>query len=231
MAAYDNMVQGTFLDRPNRFIAHVLIGGNVEVCHVKNTGRCRELLVPGAAVWCQEHDSSTRKTRFSLIAVQKGERLINMDSQAPNRAAAEWLRAGGLGFVPDLIRQEVSFLDSRFDFYMEYGGKKAYLEVKGVTLEEAGRASFPDAPTERGRKHLKGLAQAVQMGYEGFVLFVIQMEKIVSMAPNWKTDPAFSRQLEESERAGVQILARQCRVTPDTIAITQAVPVCLEKPE
>ena len=231
MASYTGMVAGTFIDRPNRFIAHVLIDGTIETCHVKNTGRCRELLLPGAKVWCQTHDSQTRKTKYSLIAVEKGTRLINMDSQIPNQAAFEWIQAGGLGFVPDLIRRESVFLDSRFDFYLEYGERKVYLEVKGVTLEKQGRAMFPDAPTQRGTKHIKGLQQAVSQGYEAYVLFVIQMDQITSMSPNWATDRAFSQQLCQAAQAGVHILAMQCQVTPHTIQITKQVRVELDHPE
>ena len=174
---YGEMVPGTFLARPNRFIAHVVIDGRVEVCHVKNTGRCRELLPEGAQVWCKRADDPKRKTKFDLIAVQKGHRLINMDSQAPNAAAKEWLAAGGLGPVENL-RSEVVHGDSRFDLAFTLNGRPCFLEVKGVTLEHDGVCAFPDAPTERGAKHLRGLAQAAREGYGAYVLFVIQMEDV-----------------------------------------------------
>ena len=223
---YKNTVSGKFCFRPNRFIAHVAIDGNEEICHVKNTGRCRELLVPGAQVWCQEFDSPNRKTKYDLIAVQKGQRLINMDSQAPNAAVKEWLLSGGLGKLTNL-RSEVFHGDSRFDFSFEKDGKICFLEVKGVTLEKDGVCAFPDAPTTRGVKHLKGLTQAVKNGYGGYVLFVIQMENVKYLHPNDATDPAFGNALREAAAAGVQVLARACRVTPETMTITDAVSVQL----
>ena len=215
---YANMVPGIFLRRPNRFIAHVEIDGREEVCHVKNTGRCRELLQSGAAVWCQKSDNPNRKTRYDLIAVQKGERLINMDSQAPNAAAREWLAAGGLGKVEDL-RPEYTHGDSRFDFAFLLDGKRCFLEVKGVTLENDGVCAFPDAPTERGTKHLRGLRQAVQDGFGAYVLFVIQMADVKYLRPNDTTDPAFAAALREAAKAGVTVLAMDCAVTEDTMVI------------
>ena len=161
---YNNMVQGTFLRRPNRFISHIEIGGKEEICHVKNTGRCRELLIPGATVWCQKFDNPNRKTKFDLICVQKGDLRINMDSQAPNTAAKEWLLSGGLGQISEL-KPEYTHGDSRFDFSFIKDGKRCFLEVKGVTLEQDGVCAFPDAPTERGVKHLQGLTAAVHEGY------------------------------------------------------------------
>ena len=229
MAEYEEMVPGIFLNRPNRFIAYVKIAGEEKICHVKNTGRCRELLVPGTTVWCQHHPSSAnRKTEYSLIAVKKGERLINMDSQIPNQVALEWLQAGGLGAVPQIIRREVKFDNSRFDLYFEMAGKKAFMEVKGVTLEEDNLAKFPDAPTARGNKHLLELQKAVRQGYEGYILFVIQMADVLQFSPNWQTDPAFSRQLCQAAQAGVQILARECHVTPTSIQLSDPVPIQLE---
>ena len=171
------MIPGIFRSRPNRFIARVEIAGREETVHVKNTGRCRELLRPGATVWCQMADNPNRKTKYDLITVQKGERLINMDSQAPNAAAREWLLTGGLGKVENL-RPETFFKDSRFDFSFTLEGKPCFLEVKGVTLEKDGVCAFPDAPTTRGTRHLKELIQARQEGYEAFVLFVIQMADV-----------------------------------------------------
>lgn len=223
---YDNMVQGTFLARPNRFIAHVCIGGQTEVVHVKNTGRCRELLPPGAEVYCQRSQNPARKTKFDLITVRKGNRLINMDSQAPNLAAKEWLLSGGLGEISDL-KAEYTHGDSRFDFSFYREGKRCFLEVKGVTLENNGVCAFPDAPTERGAKHLRGLTRAVQEGCGGYVLFVIQMGDILYLHPNDATDPRFGEALREAAAAGVQVLATDCAVTVDSMAIRNPVPVIL----
>ena len=223
---YAHMRGGIFRVRPNRFIAHIEINGQEEICHVKNTGRCKELLVPGAQVWCQEFDSPARKTKYDLIAVQKGDRLINMDSQAPNVAAKEWLQNGGLGKIEDL-RAEVTHSTSRFDFSFIKDGRQCFLEVKGVTLENDGICAFPDAPTERGVKHLKELTQAVKYGYGAYVLFVIQMENIKYLHPNDATDPAFGAALREAAKAGVQILATACHITPETMTITDTVPVKL----
>ena len=224
---YANMVPGTFLSRPNRFIAHVEIGGQAQVVHVKNTGRCRELLVPGAPVWCQRSDSPARKTQYDLIAVKKGQRLINMDSQAPNIAAREWLEGGGLGKIENL-RPETVHGDSRFDFSFTLHGKPCFLEVKGVTLEQTGVCAFPDAPTERGAKHLRGLAAAARQGYGAYVLFVIQMEDVKYLHPNDRTDPNFGAALREAAEQGVQILAAACHVSEDTMEISGSVPVHLE---
>ena len=223
---YANMVPGTFLSRPNRFIAHVEIGGQAQVVHVKNTGRCRELLVPGAPVWCQRSDNPARKTQYDLIAVKKGQRLINMDSQAPNIAAREWLEGGGLGKIENL-RPETVHGDSRFDFSFTLHGKPCFLEVKGVTLEQTGVCAFPDAPTERGAKHLRGLARAAEEGYGAYVLFVIQMEDVRFLHPNDATDPAFGKALREAARSGVAVLAMDCRVTPQSMELQKPVPVKL----
>ena len=223
---YGRMVQGTFLDRPNRFVAHVLIDGEPQVCHVKNTGRCRELLPAGALVWCQESDNPARKTKYDLTTVKKGDRLINMDSQAPNAAAREWLLAGGLGEIEDL-RPETVHGDSRFDFSFTRAGKRCFLEVKGVTLETDGVCAFPDAPTERGVKHLNGLARAAEEGYGTYVLFVVQMENVRYLHPNDKTDPAFGRALRQAAEAGVEVLAVDCRVTPESMTIGKSLPVRL----
>lgn len=215
---YGKMVPGTFLRRPNRFIAHVLLDGQEQICHVKNTGRCRELLPEGATVWCAESDNPNRKTKYDLIAVEKAGRLINMDSQAPNAAAREWLLAGGLGSITDL-RPETVHGDSRFDFSFVLNGKTCFLEVKGVTLENDGVCAFPDAPTQRGVKHLKGLSRAVREGYGAYVLFVIQMADVKYLRPNDDTDPAFGAALREAADAGVQILAMDCAVTPDSMSL------------
>lgn len=223
---YQKMVPGIFYSRPNRFIAHVEIDGQMQVCHVKNTGRCRELLVPGASVWCEVSDDPKRKTKFDLIAVQKGDRLINMDSQAPNAAAKAWLLAGGLGDIQSL-RPETVHGDSRFDFSFTRNGTPCFLEVKGVTLENDGICAFPDAPTSRGVKHLQGLAQAARDGYGAYVLFVVQMADVAWLHPNDATDPAFGKALRDAAAAGVQILAMDCSVTPDTMTIRAPVEVRL----
>ena len=215
---YENMIPGTFLSRPNRFIAHVDIDGKTEICHVKNTGRCRELLPPGAKVWCQVCDNPNRKTKFDLIAVQKGTRLINMDSQAPNAAAKEWLLAGGLGEIEDL-RPETFWGDSRFDFSFRKNGKLCFLEVKGVTLEDDGVCAFPDAPTVRGARHLRELTEAAKSGYGAYVLFVIQMADVKYLLPNDATDPIFATTLREAAKNGVTILAMDCAVTENTMDI------------
>ena len=215
---YPNMVPGHFLSRPNRFIAHVEIGGREEIVHVKNTGRCRELLQPGAAVWCQESSNPNRKTKFDLIAVQKGARLINMDSQAPNIAAGEWLRSGGLGEISEL-KAECFHGDSRFDFSFTKDGKQCFLEVKGVTLEDDGVCAFPDAPTERGVKHLKGLTQLAREGYGAYVLFVIQMPDVKYLRPHDEREPAFGAALREAAQNGVQVLAMDCAVAADSMEL------------
>ena len=223
---YENMVAGQFLQRPNRFIAHVRIRGQEEIVHVKNTGRCRELLPAGAQVWCQEFDSPSRKTKFDLITVRKGKRLINMDSQAPNKAAAEWLAAGGLGEL-DQLRAETTHGDSRFDFSFVKDGKPCFLEVKGCTLENDGVCAFPDAPTERGAKHLRHLTELAKAGYGAYVLFVVQMGDVEYFHPNDTTDPAFGQALRLAANAGVQVLAMDCAVTENSMSIRKPVMVVL----
>ena len=221
---YDNMVPGVFFARPNRFIAQVEIGGTVETVHVKNTGRCRELLIPGTKVWCRFCDDPKRKTKYDLIAVWKGTRLINMDSQAPNAAAREWLASGGLGKIENL-KAETVHGDSRFDFSFTKDGKPCFLEVKGVTLETDGVCAFPDAPTERGAKHLRGLKQAAREGFGAYVLFVIQMADVKYLRPNDATDPAFGAALREAAAEGVQVLAVDCLVTEREMRIQNAAAV------
>ena len=223
---YSNIVAGRFLTRPNRFIAHVEIEGKETVCHVKNTGRCRELLQAGAEVYCLDAPSPARKTRYDLIAVQKGQRLINMDSQAPNAAVKEWLLEGGLGLLEN-IKPESRHGTSRFDFSFTKDGKPCFLEVKGVTLEHDGVCAFPDAPTARGAKHLRELKELVQEGYGAYVLFVIQMTDVKFLHPNDATDPEFGQALREAAAAGVQILAMDCMVTPDSMALQKEVDVRL----
>ena len=224
---YANMVPGIFRNRPNRFIAHVEIDGKEQVVHVKNTGRCRELLVPGAMVWCQRSDNPARKTRYDLITVRKGQRLINMDSQAPNAAAREWLESGGLGKI-DNLRQETVYRDSRFDFSFTREGRTCFLEVKGVTLEENGVCAFPDAPTQRGAKHLRGLAEAARQGCGAYVLFVIQMADVKYLHPNDRTDPDFGAALREAAAQGVKVLAVTCQISENEMMISGSVPVHLE---
>ena len=223
---YAKMVEGTFLARPNRFIAHIEIDGNVEVCHVKNTGRCRELLPVGAKVWCLDAASPSRKTRYDLITVRKGERLINMDSQAPNAAAKEWLLAGGLGKIENL-KAEAKHGDSRFDFSFTKDGRPCFLEVKGVTLENDGVCAFPDAPTQRGAKHLRELTKLAQEGCGAYVLFVIQMEGVKYLHPNDLTDKPFGEALREAKNAGVEIMAYDCKITVNTMDMLNKVEVKL----
>lgn len=245
MQLYSAVVPATFLERPNRFVARVRLGEGEEIVHVKNTGRCRELLRPGARVYLAEGSGEKRRTRYDLVAVEKQRPdqlplLVNMDSQAPNQVAHEWLLQGGpLGegrlLIPSvlselggvIIRPESTFGSSRFDFYFEAGLRRAYMEVKGCTLENEGHACFPDAPTERGRKHILELIQARQAGYEAYILFVIQMEGMECFSPNDATDPAFGAALREAAAAGVEVLALECTVSPDSLAITKAVDVSL----
>lgn len=224
---YDHIVPGTFLSRPNRFIAHVDLGGETAVCHVKNTGRCRELLIPGAAVYLQDfgpHEAG-RKTRYDLIAVKKerptGPLLINMDAQAPNKVFAEWVQTGAFRRDLTLLRPETVFGISRFDFYYETAaGIRGFVEVKGVTLEENGLALFPDAPTQRGVKHLEELIRAREQGYAAHVCFVIQMAGMTAFSPNDATHPAFGEALRRAVDAGVDAFAVICAVTPETLEIT-----------
>ena len=223
---YANMVPGIFLARPNRFIAHVEIRGQREVVHVKNTGRCRELLPPGAEVWCQQSHNPNRKTKFDLITVRKGSRLINMDSQAPNTATKEWLLSGGVGEIENL-KAETFHGDSRYDFSFTKDGKLCFLEVKGVTLENDGICAFPDAPTERGAKHLRGLTEAAGEGFGAYVLFVIQMSDVKHLHPNDATDPNFGAALREAAAKGVTVLAVDCHITEDSMVIGKPVPVVL----
>jgi sugar fermentation stimulation protein A len=224
---YEKMEPAVFLERPNRFVAYVEQAGRREICHVKNTGRCRELLVPGAELYVQRSDNPARKTALDLIAVKKGSQWVNMDSQAPNKAAAEWLRQGGLGCREITIRPEYKYGDSRFDFFLEADGRKAFMEVKGVTLEEDGIARFPDAPTERGVKHIRELIRCLNAGYEAYVFFVIQMKGVRAFEPNDRTHPAFGEALREAAKKGVQILAYDCVVRPDEMSIDQRIEVWL----
>ena len=224
---YDNISEAVFLDRPNRFIAHIILDGQTQVCHVKNTGRCRELLVPGAEIYVQRSANPQRKTAYDLIAVRKGDRLINMDAAAPNKVFGQWLSAGGAGFVPELIRPECVHGDSRFDFYFEHGGRKAFAEVKGVTLEEKGVVRFPDAPTERGVKHLHGLTRCVQEGFEAWAVFIIQMKGVKYFEPNRATHPEFAEALCQAANGGVKLIALDCDVTKNSLTAREYVEICL----
>ncbi|MFU0827233.1 MAG: Sugar fermentation stimulation -like protein [Lachnoclostridium sp.] len=224
---YKNVRTGKFISRPNRFIALAEIDGHVESCHVKNTGRCRELLLPGVTLFLQESDNSSRKTKYSVIGVMKGERLINMDSQAPNKAVSEWLKDGGLYKDIAYLKPEKTYKNSRFDFYLETADKKAYIEVKGVTLEENGVVLFPDAPTERGVKHINELCQCVREGYEAYIIFVIQMKDVSYFKLNDATDPEFGKALRKAAKEGVHILALDCQVTMNQMIIKDYVPVSL----
>ena len=222
---YQEVRKATFLARPNRFIAHVELDGETVICHVKNTGRCRELLVPGAEVWLEKGTNPNRKTAWDLIAVHKGERLINMDAQAPNKVFSEWADR----FEQELLslRGEYTYGQSRLDFCLETAAGLHLVEVKGVTLEQDGHTRFPDAPTERGIKHLQELIHAVQEGHRASAVFVIQMEDVVDFAPNDVTHPAFGAALREAAAAGVEVVAVNCRVTPDSLEILDRIPVVL----
>lgn len=227
---YERIERAVFLERPNRFIAYAGICGKKETIHVKNTGRCAELLVPGAVIYVQESRNPSRKTKWDLIAVEKGERLINMDSQIPNQAVREWIEQGK--FIPGitLVRPETVYGSSRFDLYVEAGERKIFIEVKGVTLEEGGVCRFPDAPSDRAVKHLEELMRAGKEGYETYVFFVIQMKDVRYFTPNTDTHPAFAEALSRAAAAGVKILAYDCMVEPDKIAIADPVDVVLGSP-
>lgn len=222
---YERITPGIFRKRPNRFIAHVETAEGIQVCHVKNTGRCRELLVDGATVYLAESGNPARKTRFDLVAVEKGPLLINMDSQAPNKAAAEYMPTLLPGLT--LLRPETKFGSSRFDFYAEAGGEKWFVEVKGVTLEQDGLALFPDAPTLRGAKHLRELCACIEQGYRACALFVVQMAGPRGFTPNADTDPEFAAALRKASQKGVRVEAVDCLVTPESFTIRQKLPIYL----
>ena len=228
---YQAIQRARFLARPNRFIAHVDLNGRTEVCHVKNTGRCRELLLPGAPVYLEASSNPARKTKYDLVAVEKGDLLINMDAQAPNKVFGEWAAAGGLGFVPTLLRPETTYGNSRFDYYWEWSqegeARRGFWEVKGVTLEEGGTARFPDAPTLRGVKHLEELVLARQAGCEAGVCFIVQMAGMDHVEPNDATHPEFGAALRRAAQAGVEVLALECAVEPGRLAAERVLPVCL----
>ncbi len=220
---YKNIIKANFHQRPNRFIAYCKINGKTETVHVKNTGRCKELLTDNAVVYLEICDNPNRKTKYDLIAVEKNGNLINMDSQAPNKAAYEWLCAGNYIKNPTLVKPETKFGNSRFDFYIENDNEKGFVEVKGVTLEENSVAMFPDAPTQRGCKHIYELIEAKKQGYKTAILFVIQMKDCFIFTPNRKTDPKFAQALEKAKNSGVDILAMDCIVKPNEMIIDKEV--------
>ena len=230
---YKNIEKGRFIERPNRFIARVEINGQTETVHVKNTGRCKELLQKGCTVYLEKSDNPERKTKYDLVAVEKIREgkpplLINMDSQIPNAAAEEWLLKGNIFSENAVIRREVKYGASRFDFYIDDGERRAFLEVKGVTLENDGVSMFPDAPTERGVKHINELIKCMADGYEAYILFVIQMKEIRLFTPNYQTHPEFGKALCEAEKAGVKIMAVNCVVTSESIEIDSEIRVQLQ---
>lgn len=224
---YANIKEVIFIERVNRFIAHIDIDGKIEVCHVKNTGRCKEILVKGCRVFVQEFDSKIRKTKFDLISVYKGNRLINIDSQVPNKMFSEWVKLGNLFKDIKVFKSEVFYKNSRFDFYVEYEDKKAFIEIKGVTLENEGVVLFPDAPTSRGVKHLKELVSAREEGYEAYVIFIVQMEGVKYFIPNYETHKEFGDILSFCKNNGVNILAFDSVVLKDEIYIKDSVKVLI----
>ena len=224
---YTNIMAGKFLARPNRFIAHVEIAGREEIVHVKNTGRCKELLLPGVTVYVQHFPEGKRKTKYDLIAVEKQNILINMDSQAPNKVVQEWLVAKEPFGKITYLKPECKHGDSRFDFYLETAERKMFIEVKGVTLEEKGVVMFPDAPTERGVKHVQELCHCLEQGYEAAIIFVVQMSGSRYFTPNRRTHAAFAEALERAEACGVRMLALSCEVTPESLAINGEIPIHL----
>ena len=224
---YKKTVKATFIERPNRFVAKVNLGGEEIYCHVKNTGRCRELLRPGVDVWLEDSENPNRKYRYSLVSVRKGERMVNMDSQAPNKAVGEWLKNGGLFKDIKLLKPESRYGSSRFDFYCEYEDKKAFIEVKGVTLENDNVVSFPDAPTERGARHVGELIECIKDGYEAYIIFVVQMKNVLYFTPNEDHDPAFAKVLRKAQQEGVNIIAADCFVSDSEMIIEDLVEVKL----
>ena len=224
---YTNVTEGEFVGRNNRFTAEVLIGGVQETVHVKNTGRMKELLFPGARVTLTCSDNPNRKTKYDLIAVEKQNLLINMDSQAPNKVVQEWLMEQEPFGKITYLKPECKHGDSRFDFYLETEAKKMFIEVKGVTLEEKGVVMFPDAPTERGVKHVRELCHCLEQGYEAAIVFVVQMSGMRYFTPNRRTHAAFATALEQAAASGVQLMALTCAVTPDSLIINGTLPIHL----
>lgn len=231
---YYHIIKASFIKRPNRFVAYCEVAGQKEKVHVKNTGRCRELLVPGATVYLEEGQNPNRKTKYSLVAVEKGKLLINMDSQAPNQVVEEGLKEGkitlpGIDEPISLIKREKTYGRSRFDFYIETAKEKIFMEVKGVTLEEEGIVRFPDAPTERGIKHIEELIEAARSGYKAFILFVVQMAEAKYFTPHEIRHPEFADALRRAKKSGVGILAYTCQVTEESLAISEALPIRLNE--
>lgn len=224
---YEKIIEGKFISRPNRFIAYVEIDGKIETVHVKNTGRCKELLKEGATVYLEVSSNPARKTKCDLIAVYKGDNLVNMDSQAPNKVALEFLKESDIFSADAKVKPEYKIGNSRIDIYVEDGDRKALIEVKGVTLEKNGVAMFPDAPTERGIKHINELIEAQREGYECYILFVIQMKGITLFKPNYATHFEFGKALQKATKSEVKILAYDCTVTPDTLKIDAPITVDL----
>ena len=224
---YTNIIKAKFISRPNRFISYVDIEGKTEVAHVKNTGRCKELLIPQANVYLEVAENPARKTKYDLITVEKNKALVNIDSQAPNKVIEEWLKKGKIFSKKALIKREFTYKKSRFDFYVEDGKRKAFIEVKGVTLERNGIAYFPDAPTERGVKHIQELQASLKEGYEAYIIFVIQMKNIKELRPNDETHKAFGDALREASKEGVKILALDSIIKPDSIVADQPIAVVL----
>ena len=222
---YDRVKEGVFLERPNRFVALVEVAGKVEVCHVKNTGRCKELLVPGARVFLAESQNPQRKTKFDLVSVFKGDVLFNIDSQAPNKVFGEWLESSGYFENVTFVKPECFFKKSRFDFYFEYSGRKAFAEIKGVTLEHDGIFLFPDAPTERGVRHIEELMLAVEEGFDAFAVFVLKAKGTKVFSPNRENHPEFAEALKVANEKGVHIIALWCEVTENSLEIKDFVPV------
>lgn len=226
---YEHTEKAIFLERPNRFIAYVNLDGRTETVHVKNTGRCKELLIPGTEIILEKSGNPARKTKYDLICVRKADRWINMDSQIPNKAAEEWLLKGSLFPEEIHVKREKTYGNSRFDLYVESSRRKAFMEVKGVTLEENNIARFPDAPTQRGLKHVEDLIHCIQDGYEAYLLFVIQMKGLTCFEPNWNTHPEFGEALIDAQNAGVKLLAYDCFVTENLMEIRDPVPINLKK--
>ena len=225
---YSDIHKAVFLERPNRFIAHCTVDGMLETVHVKNTGRCRELLVPGATVYLEKSSNPNRKTAYDLVTVETPFGLVNMDAAAPNQVAGELLRAGAILSSPTLVQPEVRFGASRLDFYAENDRQRLFVEVKGVTLRQGEWAVFPDAPTVRGTKHMGELVQAVAQGYRAMALLIVQMGGCTAFRPNWETDSAFCRALRDARAAGVEVRAVDCRVTPDTVTANRELSVDLD---
>ena len=224
---YENIVKGQFISRPNRFIAEVNINGKKEICHVKNTGRCKELLIPNCTVYLDRSSNPERKTKYDLIAVQKGKMLINTDSQAPNKVFGEWIENEGYFKKIIKIKPECKYGNSRFDFYIETEDRKIFAEIKGVTLEEDGVVKFPDAPTERGLKHIQELCDCVKKGYDAYIFFIVQMEECKYFTPNRNTHPEFADALITAQRCGVNVKCLNCTVEPDKLYIKDFVNIRL----